>query len=72
MTKRIIAVGVTLFGLFVLTGRAETTPDCELPRGSRALWDVKAAPYLKIITMPPFTVSLNTPPAAENAYGTSA
>ena len=33
---------------------------------------VKAAPYLKIITMPPFTVSLNTPPAAENAYGTSA
>ena len=29
-------------------------------------------PYLKIITMPPFTVSLNTPPAAENAYGTSA
>ena len=49
MTKRVIAAAATLIGLFTQTGWAETnvvsapvTPECELPRGSRALWDVKA------------------------------
>ena len=65
---RIIAAGAILLGLFALTGQAETavvsassTPECELPRGSRALWNVKA------LNEPPRTFPVTI--ACSNDYG---